>query len=177
MEKRIINFDTEMVGSGGEIVLPDLPQEQKDKLVAQAIETASYVLLFTMKCVKVENFITGTIDNKGITYELSFKKSQPSEQKPSEGAEGFLRKAAAGYEPFTPFGLNKLPYVLYDAVSKVMQEYAQQSMKQERDRAIQECVDVLNTHHNELPLAKSDSDNGYSVAFANAVNILEKLKK
>lgn len=61
----------------GEIVLPDLPQDQKDKLIEQAIETASYILLFSMKCVKVENYITGTIDNNGHTYELSFKKVAP----------------------------------------------------------------------------------------------------
>lgn len=35
----------------------------------------------------------------------------------------FLRQEIKKYEPFTPFGLNKLPCVLYDAVAQAMENY------------------------------------------------------
>ncbi len=38
-------------------------------------------------------------------------------------AISFLRAEVKKATPFSPFGLNKLPYVLFDAVAQVMEDY------------------------------------------------------
>lgn len=54
--------------------LPDLPEEEKQRIIKEAINTASYVLLFSMGLCKIENYIIGTVENNGTTYELTFKR-------------------------------------------------------------------------------------------------------
>jgi hypothetical protein len=55
-------------------------------------------------------------------------------------------------------------------------EYASLQKAQARKEAIQECIDSIDKYHESLPKAKNDSDNGYSLGLANAINTLEKLR-